>query len=935
MRRLRILALSGLALIVCMFLAACGGGGTKPAPPPSGPVIISTSPPQGAINTPYIFQLGASGGTGRYTWSIASGTLPPGLALDQSTAQVNGTPTQFGSWIFTIEVTDANNLSDEYNVTVNISGLVVVACDSCTSGFTLPPGTPGVPYSATFSVTGGQSQPPYTWCIVETSGTCDNGSQGALPPGLMLSTVNNQGIVSGTPTTPGAPTHFTIQASDSETIPAHGSAMISLTIIEITTTSLPNANLNTVYNQNVTVAGGTSPYTWSITSGSLPPGLTLCTRSTGGNCAITGTPTTLGVYNFTVQAADAETPAATASAALSIDVQGPTLKVQTTSLPAATVSLPYSSTLLATGGVPPLTWCVKEPSGGGCDNGSGGALPAGVTLNTATGAISGTPTASGKSIFVVQVSDSENPPQIALSQTPLSITVNPAITNSQLHGNFAFSLNGYDSGNPYMMAGAFVADGNGNITSGSLDRNDGSGEPIDGTTGAVTPQTMTTGSVYSLNADGTGTMTIVTNQGSYKFSLVVSGTGCTPTSSNSGCGRLIQRDSSNPQIYGSGVLKVQDSAFFQASQITPGNFALVYSGYDTAGKRYSGAGAMGTEPATQINVDCNNNGWGLQTCPMDVNDNGSPHSNPFGGTLSSTIDTNTGRGSYAQFSFPNDPNGNCLGTSGSTACSYAYYVVNAKELILISADPVTKPANLTLWSAVRQVRAPSGWTNAALLGSSVVELNAVDSSSGSGVPDITAGLFKGDGAGNATLNSDENKGGTLNLQQTSSGTYVIDPLTGRVALGGFSTQFGSTPPVLYLTAANSAVAVGTDTEATYGVLEPQAGAPFTNASVESAYAGGTAWPVISGVTNSVTAMFADGVGNINGTQITSGPAGPGGPNSLILTYLVDATGRAVVKQNGNQFGILYVVSPNKVIMLPAASTDSTPAMNGMALGPAS
>ena len=917
-----------------MFLAACGGGGSKPPAPPSPPVIVSTTPPQGAINTPYVFQLGANGGTGAYTWSIASGTLPPGLVFDASLAQVNGTPTQFGSWIFTIKVTDANNLSDEYNVTVNISGLVVVACNSCTSGFSLPPGTPGVPYSATFSVTGGESQPPYTWCIVEASGTCDNGSGGALPLGLTLTTVNNQGIVSGTPTTPGAPTHFTIQATDSETIPARGSALVSLTIIEIATTSLPNANLNTPYSQNVTVVGGSLPYTWSITSGSLPPGLSLCPHYTGAVCSITGTPTTLGVYNFTVQAADGETPPSTASAALSINVQGPTLKVQTTSLPAATVSLPYSSTLQATGGVPPLTWCVKETSGG-CDNGSGGAMPAGVTLNTSTGVISGTPTASGKSIFVVQVQDSESPPQIALSQTPLSITVNPAITNSQLHGNFAFSLNGYDSGNPFMMAGAFVADGNGNITSGFLDRNDGSGEPIDGTTGAVTPQTMTTGSVYSLNADGTGTMTIVTNQGTYQFSVVVSGTGCTPTSSNSGCGRLIQRDSSNPQIYGSGVLKVQDPAFFQASQITPGNFALVYSGYDTAGKRYSGAGAMGTEPATQINVDCNNNGWGLQTCPMDVNDNGSPNSNPFGGTLSSNIDTNTGRGSYAQFNFPNDPNGNCLGTSGSTACSYAYYVVNAKEMILISADPVTKPANLTLWSAVRQIRAPSGWTNAALLGASVVELNAVDSSSGSGVPDITAGLFTGDGAGNATFNSDENKGGTLNLQQTSTGTYAIDTHTGRVTLSGFSTQFGTTPAVLYLTAANSAVAVGTDTEATSGVLEPQTGAPYTNASVESAYAGGTAWPVISGVTNSVTAMFADGVGNINATQITSGPAGPGGPNSLILTYLVDTTGRAVVKQSGNQFGILYVVSPNKVIMLPAGSTDTSPAMNGMALGPAS
>ena len=98
---------------------------------------------------------------------------------------------------------------------------------------------------------------------------------------------------------------------------------------------------------------------------------------------------------------------------LTIDVQGPQLVITTTSLPAGTVGLPYSATMQATGGIPPLTWCVLE-AGGTCDTGTG-TLPAGLTMNT-SGVISGTPTGpAGKSVFQVQVQDSENPPQIVQS----------------------------------------------------------------------------------------------------------------------------------------------------------------------------------------------------------------------------------------------------------------------------------------------------------------------------------------------------------------------------------------------------------------------------------------------------------------------------------------------------------------------------------------
>ena len=113
--------------------------------------------------------------------------------------------------------------------------------------------------------------------------------------------------------------------------------------------------------------------------------------------------------------------------------------------------------------------------------------------------------------------------------------------------------------------------------------------------------------------------------------------------------------------------------------------------------------------------------------------------------------------------------------------------------------------------------------------------------------------------------------------------------------------------------------VGTDAAATSGYFEPQTGSSFSQISIFGTYSGGTVSPVLSAVTDSVTWLFADGQGNINGTQDTSGPGGPGGPTNFTWTYAVDSTGRAVV--SGSYPSVMYVVSPTKVIMLPTADTD--------------
>ena len=177
--------------------------------------------------------------------------------------------------------------------------------------------------------------------------------------------------------------------------------------VAISTTSLPGGTVGQAYSQTLTATGGTPPFSWTLDSGSLPAGLTL-NASTG---AVTGTPTSAGTESFTARVTDSLSQ--TDTQALSIEVAPappPPVTVSTTSLPGGTVGQAYSETLAATGGTPPFTWTLDS-----------GSLPAGLTLNASTGAVTGTPTSAGTESFTARVTDS-------LSQTDtqaLSIEVAP------------------------------------------------------------------------------------------------------------------------------------------------------------------------------------------------------------------------------------------------------------------------------------------------------------------------------------------------------------------------------------------------------------------------------------------------------------------------------------------------------------------------------
>jgi hypothetical protein len=134
--------------------------------------------------------------------------------------------------------------------------------------------------------------------------------------------------------------------------------------------------------------GGVAPYGWSIVSGALPDGLQI-NNLTG---VISGTPTRAGAFAFTVQASD--TTSFSVSRVLSITINPP-LTITTPLLPNGNTGVAYSLALTATGGNSPYSWSLQ----------AGSSLPSGLSLNSSTGVISGTPTTSGGYSTTVQVTD--------------------------------------------------------------------------------------------------------------------------------------------------------------------------------------------------------------------------------------------------------------------------------------------------------------------------------------------------------------------------------------------------------------------------------------------------------------------------------------------------------------------------------------------------
>src|ERR1019366_6102517 len=265
----------------------------------------------------------------------------------------------------------------------------------------------------TAAVTNDSKSAGVTWTV---SGT--NGSQGTL---------TNPTTTSVTYNTPGSVTSaFTATVTATSVTDTTKLAVLKITVSplpSVTTTSLAAATAGTAYSATLVEAGGTSPYTWTVTPATLPAGLSL-NSSTG---VVSGMPTGGSTGPYTFKITDAAGQSASSPAIAFTVAAPPALTVTTATLPAAVMGTAYSQTLQAAGGVPPYTWSVPP-----------GTLPAGLSLNSSTGVISGTPTGlvTGPMGFTVTVTDVETPKN-ATTPAPLSIAVTAptlSVTTPSLSG---------------------------------------------------------------------------------------------------------------------------------------------------------------------------------------------------------------------------------------------------------------------------------------------------------------------------------------------------------------------------------------------------------------------------------------------------------------------------------------------------------------------
>ena len=288
------------------------------------------------------------------------------LAQETPIITADGTAGYGGVTEYRVALFDA--LYDAYN---GISGAGVLNITTAS----VPDGEPGVTYpGATLAAAGGTT--PYTWAV----------TAGSLPSGLSLS---SGGVLSGTPSAAGTYS-FTVTVTDA--VSAADTQAFTVTVaaapvLGVTTSALPDGEDGSAYSQDLAAAGGTTPYTWAVTAGSLPSGLSL---SSGGT--ISGTPDTAGTATFTAEVTDAGS--ATATASLTITVAA-TLTVTTATLDDGAVAVPYAAALAVSGGSGTVTWSVTA-----------GSLPAGLTL-TSDGALSGIPSAAalGTASFTVTAAD--------------------------------------------------------------------------------------------------------------------------------------------------------------------------------------------------------------------------------------------------------------------------------------------------------------------------------------------------------------------------------------------------------------------------------------------------------------------------------------------------------------------------------------------------
>jgi hypothetical protein len=873
----------------------------------TGPTLTFPASLAGApVGTAYSASAAATGALGTTTYVLASGSLPASndLVLNASTGAITGTPhaADVGTYPITVKVTD------QYGDTAT-SGPLSITITAPTITFATPTATAsvGVAYSSSAAATGSVGTTTYVL------------ASGALPSSGHLVLNTSTGAITGTPYAADAGTsNFTVKVTDQYGDTAtSGPLSITITAPTITfATPTATASVGVAYSSSAAATGPVGTTTYTLASGALPSSGHLVLNA--GTGAIAGTPyaADAGTSTFTVKVTDQYGDTAT-SGPLSITITAPTITFATPTA-TASVGVAYSSSATATGPVGTTTYALTS-----------GALPASghLTLNTSTGAITGTPYAAdaGMFTFTVKVTDQYND---TATSGPLSIKITaPIITlNSNLPaGTVGTAYAGSVTASGTVGTTTYILSGGALGASGHL--------TLNGSTGAIT------GTPYAADAGTSIFAVTVTDQygdsaGPFTENLVINAAGAITF------GAAPTGTATDGVLYSSAV-----TASGGAGALT---YSLVSSGSSNLPSNFALNSSTGAVSGTPSN---------LSSFTFDVQAADAYGDTPA--TQSYTVTVSPGAAS--KLAFTTEP------SSTGTAATPFGAVVQVEDVngFLVTSSTVSvtitsTASGLTGTTTVSAVGGVATFTNLILDTSGAYTLTAASSGLASA---ISSGITIGAGtASKLAFTSGPPSGGTAgtpfaavvqvqdaygNLVTSSNAsvtiTSTVSGVTGTTtvsAVGGvatFSNLLLNTSGTYTLTAASSGLTSATSSNISIGAGLPSkvvftseppsagtAGTPFT-AVVQIEDGNGNL--VISSTASVTITSTAAGV---TGTTTVSAVGGVASFTNLLLnttgTYSLTAASSGVTSATSTSI-VISAGLPSKLVFTtepPAGGTAATP-----------